>query len=96
MRAIIIVMLSVQVAMVLAAAVTIIAAKPHPGRRRPIWSSLAIALVLGAGTSWQIAERHAGAPGADLLRFGAPLLLGLGLACLFFHIRRRRGLDAGD
>ena len=47
-----------------------------------------------AATSWQIAEKHAGQAGADLLAYGAPLLLGMGITCALVLIRQRRGLGA--
>lgn len=62
-------------------------------RSRPVWSSLAFALAIVAATSWQIAEKHAGQPGADLIAYGAPLLLGMGITCALVLIRKRRGLD---
>ncbi|MEA3062919.1 MAG: hypothetical protein QOJ94_2700 [Sphingomonadales bacterium] len=94
MRAIIIVMLAVQAAMLLVAAFTILKAKPSAGRPRPIWTSLAIALVITAGASFQIADRHHGQDGADILQYGSGILLGLGLACLLVQLRRRLGTDS--
>ena len=47
-----------------------------------------------SATSYQIADKHAGQPGADLLAYGAPLLLGMGITCALMLIRQRRGLDA--
>jgi len=93
MRPIIIAMLAVQAAMLLAAASTIVFGRPATGRPRPIWSSLAVALAVVSGTSWRIADTHAGQDGADLLGFGAALLLGMALFAIFMAIRRRRGLD---
>ena len=94
MRPIIIVMLCVQAGLIVVTALTILMAKPEPGRRRPIWSSMAVALVIGATTSWQIADRHDLSPGAPLLEYGSGLLLGMGLVCLLFLIRQRLGRDA--
>ncbi|MEA3003727.1 MAG: hypothetical protein QOH81_2515 [Sphingomonadales bacterium] len=94
MRSIIIVMLCVQAAMVLVAAFTIVLAKPTPGRRRPIWSSLALSLIVTASVSWQIADRHDLSSGARLLQYGSGLLLGMGLTSLFVLLRQRLGTDA--
>jgi hypothetical protein len=94
MRPIILVMLAVQVAILLATAWAIVAARPAAGRQRPVWSSFTIALVLIASVSWQIADKHAGDDGAELLAWGAPFLLGMAITCALMLIRQRRGLDA--
>ena len=93
MRAIVMVMLAVQVGIFLATLWTVLFARGAPERPRPVWSSLAISLVIVAATSWNIAEDHAGQPGADILAYDAPLLLGMGIMCALLLIRRRRGLD---
>ena len=95
MRALIIVMLAVQAGIFLATLYTILFVRPTPGRKRPIWSSFAASLVIVAGTSWQIADKHFGEAGADILAFCSPLLLGMGLMAGLLAIRQRRGLDAG-
>jgi hypothetical protein len=92
-RAIFIVMLCVQAALVVAAAVTVLTAKSNGARRRPYWSSLAVSLVIGAGASFQIADHHAADPVSRLLEYGSGLLLGMGLMCLLIQLRQRRGLD---
>ena len=94
MRALIIVMLAVQVGVFLAAAWTILFARSAGGRPRPVWSSLAISLVIIAGTSWRIADSHFGQPGADILAFFSPFLLGMGVMAALLGIRQRRGLDS--
>jgi len=93
MRAIVMVMLAVQAGIFLATLWTILFARGAPGRPRPVWSSLAVSLVIVAGTSWQIAEKHAGQAGADLLAWGSPFLLGMGITCALVLIRERRGFD---
>ena len=95
MRALIIVMLLVQAGIFLATAATVLFARSAAGRPRPVWSSLAILLVIVAGTSWQIADKHEGGEGADILAYGSPLLLGMGLMAAMLAIRQRRGLDGG-
>jgi hypothetical protein len=94
MRALIIVMLAVQVGIILATAWTILFARSAAGRPRPVWSSLAISLIVVAGTSWQIADRHMGHPGDELVAYFSPLLLGMGIMACLLLIRQRRGLDA--
>ena len=94
MRPIIIVMLSVQAVIFLATACTILFRKLAPDRARQVWASLAISLAIVATGSWQIADRHAASPGADVLQFGAPFLLGMAIMALLMRIRVQRGLDA--
>lgn len=94
MRSIIVVMLAVQVALILVTAFTILKAKPSPGRPRPIWSSLAIALIITASTSYQIADKHRGADGGELLEYGSGLLMGMALVCLMVLLRQRLGTDS--
>lgn len=94
MKAIIMVMLAVQVAIFLATVATVVTARARANRRRPIWSSFAVALVIISGTSWQIADGHAGQPGADLLAWGSPFLLGMAIMTGLMLIRQRRGFDA--
>jgi hypothetical protein len=94
MRALIIVMLAVQAGIFLATIYTILFVRPTAGRPRPVWSSFAVSLVIVAGASWNIAERHTGAAGADVLAYCSPLLLGMGLMAGLLAIRQRRGLDS--
>lgn len=93
MKAIVMVMLGVQAAIILVAAWTVLTAKAAEAERRPVWSGLVIALVICAGTSWQIGEKHAGQQGADILMYVSPLLFGMAIMGALFAIRRRRGLD---
>ncbi|MDB5692785.1 MAG: hypothetical protein JWO81_1848 [Alphaproteobacteria bacterium] len=94
MRPIIIVMLCVQVLMVLVTAFTIVMTKPGPDRRRPVWSVIALALIITSSTSWQIADRHDLSAGARLLQYGSGLLLGMGITSLLFLLRQRLGREA--
>jgi|GEM_PF-5175936 len=93
MKPIIMVMLGAQAAIFLVTIYTILTAKSDGTQRRPFWSSLTVALVIVAGTSWQIGEKHAGQPGADILTYVSPLLLGMAIMAALFALRRRRGLD---
>lgn len=94
MRPLVIVMLVLQVTLVLVTCFTVITAKPSPGRPRPIWSSLAISLIITASVSFQIANDHRGADGGELLQYGSALLMGMGLLSLMVLIRQRLGADA--
>ena len=96
MRAIIIVMLIVQAGIFLATAVSVLFTRSTAGSRRPVWASFAISLVIASGASWNIGNSHAGQPGADILMYGAPLLLGMGIMAALLQIRHRRGLDRLD
>ena len=94
MRTIVMLMLAVQVGIFLVTAWTVMFRREMGGTdQRPAWSGLAIALIICAGASWNIADRRATEPGADLLMYGSPLLLGMGLMALFMLVRKRRGLE---
>ena len=93
MKPILILMLAIQVALLLITALTILKAKPSPGRPRPIWSSLAIALIITASTSYQIADHHRGGDGGELLEYGSGVLMGMALVCLMVLLRQRLRTD---
>ena len=95
MRPLIMVMLAVQAVIFLGTAWAVMFGRASPRNpRRPVWSSLVISLVIVASASWNIADHHSGEEGADILQFGAALLLGMGLMAVFMLIRQRRNLDA--
>ena len=95
MKTIILVMLIVQAAAFLATAVTVVTGRSVIGRR-PAWSTFTIALVIISGASWNIGNSHAGQQGADVLLYGSPFLLGMGVMAALMLIRHRRGLDRLD
>ena len=95
MKAIILVMLIVQVAAFVATATAVLTARSIAGRR-PVWSTFTVALVVISGASWNIGNSHLGDQGADILIYGSPLLLGMGIMAALLLIRRRRGLDRLD
>lgn len=95
MKAIILVMLIVQVAAFVATATAVITARSIAGRR-PVWSTFTVALVIISGASWNIGNSHVGDQGADILMYGSPLLLGMGIMAALLLIRHRRGLDRLD
>ena len=95
MKAIILVMLIVQVAAFVATATAVLTARSIAGRR-PVWSTFTIALVVISGASWNIGNNHVGDQGADILMYGSPLLLGMGIMAALLMIRHRRGLDRLD
>lgn len=92
MRAIIIVMLVVQAAILVVTALTVTTARSTPAQRRPVWSSLIISLAIIASVSWEIGDDHMGQPGADVLMWGSPFLLGMAVMGALLVIRQRRGL----
>jgi hypothetical protein len=96
MRPIFIAMLCVQVALVVVVAFTVLTAKSPAGstRPRPYWSSLAIALVVASGASFQIADHHSADPVSRLLEYGSAILMGMGLMSLLLLLRQRLGRDA--
>ncbi len=93
MKPIIIVMLCVQAAFVL---VTIFSTlkKTDTGRARSIWSSIAIGLVVAAGASFQIADKHRAADGSELLEYGSGVMLGMAILSLLILLRQRLGTEA--
>lgn len=95
MKAIIIVMLAVQAAALLGTVVAVLTGRSVAGRR-PAWSMFTIALVIISGASWNIGNSHAGQPGADILMYGSPFLLGMGVMAALMLLRIRRGLDRLD
>jgi hypothetical protein len=95
MKAIILVMLIVQVAAFVATATAVLTARSIAGRR-PVWSTFTIALVVISGASWNIGNSHVADQGADILMYGSPLLLGMGIMAALLLIRHRRGLDRLD
>ena len=95
MKAIIIVMLAVQAAALLGTAIAVLTGRSVAGRR-PAWSMFTIALVIISGASWNIGNSHAGQSGADVLMYGSPFLLGMGVMAALMLLRIRRGLDRLD
>lgn len=90
MRAIELVMLAAQ-ALALAVAIwTIAGRRPVLDRRRPVQSILGFALLLISIASTNIADRHTGDMGAEFLRYGAGVLLGMALALFLLAFRERR------
>jgi hypothetical protein len=64
-----------------------------PERRRPVWSSLVVSLAVIGAVSWEIGDDHMGQPGADVLMWGSPFLLGMAIMGALIALRIRRGLD---
>ena len=95
MKTIVLLMLIVQAAAFLGTAVTVLTNRSVVGRR-PAWASFTIALVIISGGSWNIGNSHAGEPGADILLYGSPFLLGMGVMAVLMLLRHRRGLDRLD
>ena len=95
MKTIILVMLIVQAAAFAATVVAVVTGRTVVGRR-PVWSTFTIALVIISGASWNIGNSHAGQQGADILMYGSPFLLGMGVMAVLLLIRHRRGLDRLD
>lgn len=95
MRPIIIVMLVVQAAILVVTALTVTTARSTPDRRRPVWSGMILSLAIIGTVSWEIGDDHMGDPGADVLMWGSPFLIGMAIMGALLVIRQRRGLDKG-
>lgn len=91
MKAIIIVMLAVEAAMFLTAIGAALFVRQE-GRRRPIWVSISISMIIVASAGNTIAEHHIGRPGADLVQAGAMVLIGMAVMTILMALRQRRGL----
>jgi len=92
MRPIIIAMLLVEAAIFLVVILTT-AMKRSEGARRPIWTSLAVLLIIVASTGNMIGDRHYGQPGASMLQAGALVLIGMAIMTIMIAVRQRRALD---
>jgi len=90
MRPIIIVMLLVDLGIVLATAFGVAMRKPTADRLRPIWSSFVLSLLVGGSTSLNIAGDHDGQPGADILTFVGPMMVGMAIMGALVAFRERR------
>ncbi|HEX5238276.1 MAG TPA: hypothetical protein VFW39_07430 [Sphingomicrobium sp.] len=92
MKTIVILMLIVEAAMFL---VAIFAAvfTPNRGERHPIWTSIAISLIIVASAANMIGDHHAGQSGADILQGGAMVLIGMAIMTIMIALRQRRALD---
>ena len=93
MRAIIIAMLVVQAAMFLTTVYYVLFKRPAPPGGQSIWISLWMGLIIVGAASWQIGDSHLGENGADILVFGAPFIIGMGIMALLMMIRERRRLN---
>ena len=90
MKPIIITMLAVDVGLILVVAWTVVFAKWTEDQPKPNWAGIIIPLVVAAGASQRIADKHDGQPGADLILFGSALLFGMALMGAFVAWRTRR------
>jgi hypothetical protein len=91
MKSIIIVMLAVEAAMFLVAIGAALFSHQE-SRRRPIWVTLSISMIIVASAGNTIAEHHAGRPGADVVQAGAMVLIGMAIMTILMALRQRRGL----
>ena len=91
MKPIIITMLVVE-ALVFLVAILTAALKPSTEGRRPMWTSIAISLVIVASGANSIAGHHSGQPGTDLLQAGAMVLIGMAIMTIMMALRQRRGI----
>ena len=90
MKAIILIMLCVQAAMLIVTAYVVAVRRPTAARPGPVWSSLAVSLFVVGMSSNSIGSGHAGSPGADILVFVGAILIGMGLMAAIVLFRERR------
>ena len=89
------VMLAAQAGLLLAVVYALGVERPSANRPAPRYLSIGFSLLVSAMVSWEIADRHAAAGGAAVLRYGAALLMGMAIVMLLLDLRRRRGLESG-
>ena len=94
MRPIIVVMLAVDIAIILVTAFGVAFRKPTADRRRPIWSSFVISLLVGGSTATSIARDHPGDPGSDILTFLGTMMIGMAIMGALVALRERHGAAA--
>ncbi|HEX5259166.1 MAG TPA: hypothetical protein VFW35_10360 [Sphingomicrobium sp.] len=91
MKTIVILMLIVEAAVFLVAIFSAVFV-PNRGERRPVWTSIAISLIIVASAGNMIGDKHAGQPGADILQGGAMVLVGMAIMAVMMALRQRRAL----
>ena len=89
MKAIILIMLCVQAAMLVVTAYVVAYRRPTAARPGPVWSSLAVSLLIVGMSSNSIGSGHSGSPGADILVIGGAILIGMGLMAALVLFRER-------
>ena len=94
MRPIIVVMLLVDLGIVLATAFGVAMRKPTAERLRPVWYSFVVALLIGGSTSLNIAGDHVGKPGAEILAFVGPMMIGMAIMGALVALRERHSTSA--
>lgn len=95
MKPLLMIMLAAQAAIFLGAVFLVAFARTPAGRERPLWPGVVFGLVIVAWASSNQADRHEGQPGAEMLNYGATLLIGMAIMGALMAIRLRRGLDRG-
>jgi hypothetical protein len=93
MKAIVITMLVIEAAIFLVAIYSAVLAPSTNRRGRPMWTGIAISLIIVAIAASSIGEHHAGQPGADMLQTGAMILIGMAIMTGLMGLRMRRGLS---
>jgi hypothetical protein len=93
-KPIIILMFFVQAAILLVTVYVVALRKPTPARPGPVWSSLAISLMVVGMVSNEIAQSHLGRAGADILSFTGAILIGMAVMAALLLFKGRRGAIA--
>jgi hypothetical protein len=89
MKTIVVLMLCVQAAMLLSVIYVVAIRRPTAGRPGPVWPGLAISLFIVGMASTNIADRHSGGAGADIVGFDGGIFIGMGLLAALLLLRRR-------
>jgi hypothetical protein len=92
MKAIVITMLVIEAAIFVVAILSAVLAPSTNRRGRPMWTGIAISLIIVAIAASSIGEHHSGQAGADMLRAGAMVLIGMAIMTALMGLRQRRGL----
>lgn len=94
MKLIIMLMFCVQLAILLVTIFVVTIRKPTALQPGPVWSSLAISLLVVGMVSNTIADRHNGGLGADVLGFTGAILIGMAIMAALLRVRERAALPS--
>jgi hypothetical protein len=93
MKAIVFTMLVIEATIFLVAIFSAVLAPSTNRRGRPMWSGIAISLIIVAIAASSIGDHHAGQAGADMLQAGAMVLIGMAIMTGLMGLRQKRGLS---
>lgn len=94
MKLIIMLMFCVQLAILLVTIFVVTIREPTARQPGPVWSSLALSLLVVGMVSNTIADRHNGGLGADVLGFTGAILIGMAIMAALLRVRERAALPS--